>query len=209
MKLSPDDATYLGRVRVGLALRGADRAAVSEAVRQLTQSPDATPDGLKDVSDSLMGLDGGGQPALDAALALLDRAAALAQDAAARDAVAQPRFKALLAKRDYPAAYAVAREVADRPDASASLLNELAWTIVSDEKLERRDLDLARRMAERAVTLTDHQNAGFIDTCARVMYEKGDAARAAELEGQAVKLSDLPDFRAALDRYKAKLAPPH
>jgi hypothetical protein len=209
MKLSPDDATYLGRVRVGLALRAADPAAVSEAVRQLTQSPDATPDDLKDVSDYLIGLDGGGPPALDAALALLGRAAALARDAAARDAVAQARFKALLARRDYPAAYAVAREVADRPDASPSVLNELAWTIATDQRIEPRDLDLAQRMAERAVALTESKYANALDTYARVMYEKGDVARAVGLQEQAVKASDRPEFRAALDRYKAKLAPTH
>ena len=209
MKLSPDDATYLGRVRVGLALRAADRAAVSDAVRQLTQSSDATPDDLKDVSDSLIGLEGGGLPALDAALALLDRAAALAQDAAARDAVAQSRFKALLAKRDYVAAYAVAREVADRPDASTSVLNELAWSIVSDEKIQPRDLDLAQRMAERAVALRESKYPNALDTCARVMYEKGDVTRAVELERQAVQVADRPEFRAALDRYKAKLAQTH
>ncbi|HSZ59797.1 MAG TPA: hypothetical protein VK797_29405, partial [Tepidisphaeraceae bacterium] len=209
MKLSPDDATYLGRVRVSLALRAADRAAVSEAIRQLTRSPDATPDDLKDVSDYLIGLDGGGLPALDAALALLDRAAALAQDAAARDDVAQPRFKALLAKRDYPAAYAVARQVADADDASASVLNELAWTIASDEKIEPRDLDLAQRMAARAVALTESKYPNALDTYALVMYEKGDVSRAVELERQAVQVADRPDFRVALDRYKAKLAPRH
>jgi thiol-disulfide isomerase/thioredoxin/tetratricopeptide (TPR) repeat protein len=207
MELSPDAATYLGRVRVGLALRAGDREAAGVAVRQLTQSPDATPDGLKDVSDYLVGQPGFGLPGLDAALSLLDRAAALAEDAAARDAVARARFDALLARRDYPAAYAVAREVADRPDASASDLNELAWTIASDEKLQQRDLDLAQRMAERAVALTEHKNPNFIDTYARVMYEKGDVARAVELQGQAVKLDDRPVFRTPLDRYKAKLAP--
>jgi len=40
-----------------------------------------------------------------------------------------------------------------------------------------------------------------------VMYEKGDVARAVELQGQAVKVADRPEFRAALDRYKAKLTP--
>ena len=203
----PDAATDLGRVRVGIALRAGDRAAVDEAVRQLTQSPDATPDGLKDASDCLLGLSGDGLPGSDAALDLLDRAAALAEDSPARDAVAQPRFKALLARRDYPAAYAVAREIADAPDASAPVLNELAWTIAGDPALQRRDLDLAQRMADRAVALTESRNPNYLDTYARVMYEKGDAARAVDLQQQAVKLADRPEFRAPLDRYRAKLAP--
>ena len=101
------------------------------------------------------------------------------------------------------------RKVADRPEASPSVLNELAWSIASDQTLKRRDLDLALRMTQRAVTLTESENANFIDTYARVMYEKGDVARAVGLQEQAVKASDRPEFRAALDRYKAKLATSH
>lgn len=47
----------------------------------------------------------------------------------------------------------------------------------------------------------------LIDTYARVMFEKGEVARAVELQEQAVKVADRPKFREALDRYKAKLAP--
>jgi len=36
-----------------------------------------------------------------------------------------------------------------------------------------------------------------------------DVARAVELQGQAVRASDRPEFRAALDQYKAKLASTH
>ncbi|HEX4793786.1 MAG TPA: redoxin family protein [Humisphaera sp.] len=206
VNFAPDVATNQNRVRIGLALRSGDRAAVDDAIRQVTQSPDATPDGLKGVSDYLAGLRGYGLPAVDASLALLDRAAALAEDPAAREMVAQARFKALLAKHDFSAAYALTREVADRPDASASVLNSLAWTIATDAPLTQRDLDLAQRMAERAVALTENKDANKIDTYARVMYEKGKVARAVELEGQAAKIADRPDIRAALDLYKSKLA---
>jgi hypothetical protein len=47
MRLQPDAATDLGRVRVGLALRAANPAAVDEAVRQLTRSHEATPGPLR------------------------------------------------------------------------------------------------------------------------------------------------------------------
>jgi thiol-disulfide isomerase/thioredoxin/tetratricopeptide (TPR) repeat protein len=207
VNFAPDVATNQNRVRIGLALRSGDRAAVDDAIRQMTQSPDATPDGLKDVSDFLIGLRGYGLPAVDASLALLDRAAVLAEDAGAREMVAQARFKALLAKRDFSATFALARQVADRPDASASVLNSLAWTIATDAPLIQRDLDLAQRMAERAVTLTENKEANFIDTYARVMYEKGNVARAVELEEQALKADNRTNFRETLNLYKAKLGP--
>ncbi len=57
---------------------------------------------------------------------------------------------------------------------NAGVLNGLAWITVDDAKVTTRDLGFALKAAEQACTLTDHENAGILDTLARVYFEKGD-----------------------------------
>lgn len=91
---------------------------------------------------------------------------------------------------DLDRAYALAAEYADgKGKDDIGLLNGLAWMIVDpDSKLDRRDLVLAQRMAERAVELTKSKDAAILDTLARVHFTKGDLKKAIEIQTQAVAL---------------------
>lgn len=85
-------------------------------------------------------------------------------------------------------AYAYAAELREKYDEDPDLLNTLAWSIATDEH-DERDLDLALSAAERAYELVDGEEADIIDTLARVHYERGDAARAMELQDRAIELA--------------------
>jgi thiol-disulfide isomerase/thioredoxin len=91
---------------------------------------------------------------------------------------------------------------------SATGLNELAWYIVDpDGELEadQRDLALAMSAAVRAAELTKHENASIIDTLARVHFYNGNAAKAIELQKQAIELAtdaQIPQLQPALDEYQ-------
>lgn len=88
-------------------------------------------------------------------------------------------------------------------------LNEIAWWIVDDPALERRDLDLAQRAAERANDLGKGQIPSVLDTLARVHFLREDFAKAVEVQTRAVELAEEPEFKAmlqeSLDEYKAAL----
>jgi tetratricopeptide (TPR) repeat protein len=88
-------------------------------------------------------------------------------------------------------------------------LNEIAWWIVDDPALERRDLDLAQRAAERANELGMGKIPSVLDTLARVHFLRKDFAKAVELQTQAIELAEEPEFKAmlqeSLDEYKAAL----
>ncbi len=120
------------------------------------------------------------------------------------------RFEVALAAGDYPTAYAAATRVVDRAIAAqdAPELNQIAWRIVDpQEKLERRDLDLALRAAQKAVEFTASKDANILDTLARVHAWKGDFAQAIALQVQAVQLADeeqRADLQKTLEEYKAK-----
>lgn len=91
-------------------------------------------------------------------------------------------------------------------------LNEIAWWIVDEPTLEKRDLDLAERAALRADTLVDHGDASILDTLGRVYFLKGDINKAIETQTKAIEIADDPELKAmlteTLNEYKAKAAQP-
>ncbi len=69
-------------------------------------------------------------------------------------------------------------------------LNALAWTIVDPQAARATpDLELALSAAEKANTLTDSGDFSILDTLARVVFLKGDGARARELQQKAIDLA--------------------
>lgn len=91
----------------------------------------------------------------------------------------------------------------DQPDT----LNAIAWMIVSPEdNLKDKDLELALAAAVRANLLTENENPAFIDTLARVYFEKGDRAKAIEWQQKAIDMLDGEEreaYQKVLESYQA------
>jgi thiol-disulfide isomerase/thioredoxin len=70
----------------------------------------------------------------------------------------------------------------------------LVTTTLSDEKHAPAagSLDVALLAAERAVALTKAQSPGMLDALAHVWFRRGNAKKAAEIEAQAIALSEGP-----------------
>ncbi len=115
----------------------------------------------------------------------------------------------LLQKKDYPAAYEAAGVLFAGPlKNDAESLNEIAWTILDAEGVEKRDVDLALRIAQRAVEIENGENGMIIDTLARAYWEKGDKAKAIEWQRKAVEKVDSDSLKreleATLKKYEGK-----
>lgn len=112
--------------------------------------------------------------------------------------------------RDAAAGYAYAREQIKAAGQNAALLNRIAWTIAAEPGLVKRDLAVALEAANRAVELTGRKDAAFLDTLARVLYERGDLRAAVEAQREAVaKLAGSDPqlaggIRASLERYESE-----
>jgi thiol-disulfide isomerase/thioredoxin len=66
-------------------------------------------------------------------------------------------------------------------------LNQLAWIIVDPQQSRTSpDLELAHNAAEAANTLAKGEDAGVLDTLARVVFLQGDVAKAVEIQQKAV-----------------------
>jgi thiol-disulfide isomerase/thioredoxin len=155
------------------------------------------------------------QEAMDAgnharAIELMDEMIAL--DAKAFINLAGFKFKAMLVDlKNTDGAYAYAREVSGGiAKDSAQVLNMISWTIMDEAGVEKRDYDLAMELAVKADTLSNHQDAAITDTLARAYFEKGDVAKAVEVQQKAVSLASDDALKAelegTLEKYRKALA---
>lgn len=75
-----------------------------------------------------------------------------------------------------------------------TMLNNAAWHIVGPEStLKFRDLDLAIELANLAVTKTERRQSFILDTLAWAYFQKGDKAKAVELEQEAIQVEQNPE----------------
>ena len=98
-------------------------------------------------------------------------------------------------------AYAFAAKAAEtflRDNGSA--LNGISWTILDSPDLQKRDLDLALKLATRANELAESKDASILDTLARAHFEKGevDTAIATQKKALSIAAPDEP-IRAELE----------
>lgn len=129
------------------------------------------------------------------------RSPAFARDAAAGyGSVDDGKFQILLLRlKDYEKASQFGNDVVDRLAWDHPLiLNRIAWTIVDPEnKVEKKDLKLALKAAERADELFKHRDGAIIDTLARVYFCMGDLPKAIDLQTKAVEVA-APELQAEL-----------
>ncbi len=96
------------------------------------------------------------------------------------------RAQILLGRKDYDGAYKLAESLSDAHPDKASLQNELAWDIASNEGADQRGLNLAEKMAERANQSAQGKNTAILDTLARVQFRLGKKQEAIATEEKAV-----------------------
>lgn len=117
------------------------------------------------------------------------------------------RMRVLLTQAKRPQeGYAAARAIAAKHPENAGVLNTIAWTIVDTPGIEPRDLDLALSVAEQANAAAKGKDGSILDTLARCHWEKGDKAKALELQKKAVELAPegpmAEDLKKTLEKYK-------
>jgi thiol-disulfide isomerase/thioredoxin len=118
------------------------------------------------------------------------------------------KFQILLEKKDYDAAYKLGPRLLELLKDDVTALNAVAWMLVTDEQLEKRDLALAEKMALRANELTKSENSNVLDTTAKVYATQGDYVKAVEWGTKAVAKAneeEKAEIEKTLATYKAKL----
>lgn len=123
------------------------------------------------------------------------------------------RFLALLRDFNQPdKAYELGRSLLTEFERDAVALNRLAFDTVAEDGIRTRDLAFALKAAERANAVSERKSAQFLDTLARVHFERRELADAVKCSQAALeKLDGVPPpiaqgIRAAAERYKAAAA---
>jgi thiol-disulfide isomerase/thioredoxin len=121
------------------------------------------------------------------------------------------RMKLLLMQKKYDDAYKVAGSLSDANPDEARLQLAMAWTIVAQPGLERRDTVLAEKMAERANKAEEGKNPSVLEVLARTQFMNGkkDAAIATEQKAlDLVPANQSAPLKTNLQSYKDGKLPP-
>lgn len=107
---------------------------------------------------------------------------------------------------------AKAAELAKKVEAlelkNPQLLNDIAWTILTDDSIKARDTQLALKLAKRAADVTESKEPGVLDTYARALFDNGQTTEAIAQQKKAIELAEDEDMKGemqkTLDKYEAK-----
>jgi thiol-disulfide isomerase/thioredoxin len=121
------------------------------------------------------------------------------------------KFMMLLTDAKMPEkGYAVGREIFGSSKDDAMTLNQLAWFVLDDRRVEQRDIPFALEVAKQAVTASKGEDAAIMDTLARAWWESGDKAKAVEWQKKAVEQAEgdaADELRSTLEKYQSGEAP--
>lgn len=81
----------------------------------------------------------------------------------------------------------------------AGLMNELAWFVLTDPRVAKRDLDLALKAAQAAVDASEGKDPAILDTYARALCDTGKVAEAIATEKKAIEGCKDDDLRKSLE----------
>jgi thiol-disulfide isomerase/thioredoxin len=142
----------------------------------------------------------------DAAVEELDKVLPQEQ----RPSLGMARIQILAGKKDYAGVSKLAASLSEDNADNAMLQNQIAWTIATAPFLEKRDLKVAEKAAERGVAASKGKDANLLDTLARVQFMNGKKKEAVATQEKAVELVDgkaRESFEKSLASYKADKLP--
>ena len=124
-----------------------------------------------------------------------------------KSGLARNKATALYRLRDFDRGIVAARAAAELNSADAQALNDIVWAIADCDGAPKDQVKEMLPWAEKAVELTQGEDAGILDTLARCHYEIGEMAKAVEVQEKAVaKAKDeemKKELMVTLEGYKA------
>jgi thiol-disulfide isomerase/thioredoxin len=79
------------------------------------------------------------------------------------------------------------------------VLNEVAWTLLSDERIKTRNPKLALKFSQSAFDQTQGKDLNVLDTYARALFDNGRNAEAIAQQKRAIQLCNDKDRKAELE----------
>ncbi len=92
----------------------------------------------------------------------------------------------------------LAKQLGDLKLTDPQLLNEMAWTILTDDTIKQRDLPLATKLAKAGVDASEAKEPAVLDTYAHALFDSGKVAEAVEFQKKAVAACEDADMKSEL-----------
>lgn len=122
--------------------------------------------------------------------------------------VFQEYYRAVTGKGDASKADELAKKLETTSSDNAEMLNEIAWTLLTDEKIKQRNLKLATKLAQGAVDASEGKDPNILDTFARALFDTGKINEAIKQQQRAVELADdsekKREYEATLKQYQRR-----
>ncbi|MGD9611464.1 MAG: redoxin domain-containing protein, partial [Kiritimatiellia bacterium] len=111
-------------------------------------------------------------------------------------------FDAAVGRNHPDIADELAEQIEELDVRNPDLLNEIAWFILTDERVRTRDVPFATRLAKKALDLTKEKRGDILDTYARALWDAGQKAAALEYQKKAVAAAPGDaEIAASLEKY--------
>lgn len=104
-------------------------------------------------------------------------------------------------------AMAHSNRMLDVKSRNALVMNDIAWTMLTDDAIRHRNVAVALVLAERAFEVSGKKSSNIADTYARALFDSGKIEEAIDYGRIALELCEDPELRveleATLARYRA------
>jgi thiol-disulfide isomerase/thioredoxin len=102
----------------------------------------------------------------------------------------QDYYRAVTGKGDAARIPDLSARLANVKSSDIDALNEMAWTLLTDENIKTRDLPLALKLARAAFDASSGKDPGVLDTYARALFDNSQAAEAVVQQKRAIQLTE-------------------
>jgi thiol-disulfide isomerase/thioredoxin len=117
-------------------------------------------------------------------------------------------FRVVTGRGDTNQLDTLTRQLKDLTGAHPEDLNEWAWVLLTDPRIQKRDLQLATHLAKTALDASGSTNASILDTYARALFDSGKVQEAIEYQKKAIAAAEDEPTRQALretlEQYQSK-----
>jgi tetratricopeptide (TPR) repeat protein len=124
----------------------------------------------------------------------------------------QDYYRAVTGRGDASKVGDLTRKLEALESADIDMQTEIAWTLLTDERIKERNLKLALKFAKSAFDASSGKDPNVVDTYARALFDNGNAAEAVRQQQRAIELTDDKDKKAELQetlkQYQAKPGKP-
>ncbi|MEM0173778.1 MAG: TlpA disulfide reductase family protein [Sulfolobaceae archaeon] len=117
-------------------------------------------------------------------------------------------FQAMTGGADDETIAKLAKNISDTKCTNSVLLSQISWAILTNEKLKKRDIPLALKLAKSAYENSDAKDEDIVQVYARALFENGQKEDAVKYQKIAVDLCKDKDkkqgFEKVLEEYQKK-----